>query len=422
MAASAEKSEIPLLEDYIRLNKINLLILGLWPIPEVAPKWRQALQFFHTAVVFILFSMLFFPAIIDLYMFKGDVGVIADNLCTTMTMFSVITYIPYFTLRRKTLKAILRNMESNWNRSMDLTAPKTHRDILLRAAEFSKAFTRWYSFIIYVTCSLYMFSPLFILGDLETQTARRQPVRAWYPINQTSEVIYTAIYASQVVGGAISSIGSVSVDGLFLVMMRHFCAQLRILQCELTTLGTSVANCESNSFTAHFRMNKTTTDVELLQRIKNIIEDHQSAIQNADNIRSLYNVVCFLQLFVSSVVICVIGFQLIFYLDSWGLDLVKYVMYIQAVLLQIYIYCSLGDDLLTESIRVGQAAYECPWTNFSTSVKSCLLVMTMRSQQPLLITAGNFYVMSMENFAAILKTSLSYLSVLRAMCDDGLSE
>ncbi|XP_046613319.1 odorant receptor 13a-like isoform X2 [Neodiprion virginianus] len=97
-------------------------------------------------------------------------------------------------------------------------------------------------------------------------------------------------------------------------------------------------------------------------------------------------------------------------------------MYIQAVLLQIYIYCSLGDDLLTESTKVGQAAYECPWTNFSTSVKSCLLVMTMRSQQPLLITAGNFYVMSMENFAAILKTSLSYLSVLRAMCDDGLSE
>ncbi|XP_046743743.1 odorant receptor 13a-like [Diprion similis] len=422
MTVSAEKSEIPLLEDYIRLNKINLSILGLWPLPDGAPKWRQALQFFQNIVVFILFSMLYFPAIVDLYMYKGDIQMNADNLCTTMTMCAVITYIPYFALRRKTLKVILRAMESNWNRSMDLTAPKIHRDILLRAVKFSKTFTRWYSFTIYVTCSLYMFSPLVIPAVSQTETVRRQPLRAWYPINQTSEVIYTVIYVSQVVGGAISSIGSVSVDGLFLVMMRLFCAQLRIFQYELTTLGTSTTNCKSNSSTTHLRMNTTTSDVELLQRMKNIIEDHQSHIQNADNIRSLYNVVCLVQLVVSNVVICVIGFQLIFYLDSRGLDLVKYVMYIQAVLLQIYIYCSLGDDLMTESTRVGQAAYDCPWTNYPASVKGCLLVMTMRSQQPLLITAGNLYIMSMENFAAILKTSLSYLSVLRAMCDDGLSD
>ncbi|KAK2588369.1 hypothetical protein KPH14_004383 [Odynerus spinipes] len=82
------------------------------------------------------------------------------------------------------------------------------------------------------------------------------------------------------------------------------------------------------------------------------------------------------------------------------------------VLLQIYLYCYIGEKLLTQSTEIAYAAYDCEWYNMPAKEVKYLILIMRRAHSPLRITAGQFCSFNHELFSSILKTSMSYLSVL----------
>ncbi|XP_014480045.1 PREDICTED: uncharacterized protein LOC106747216 [Dinoponera quadriceps] len=83
-------------------------------------------------------------------------------------------------------------------------------------------------------------------------------------------------------------------------------------------------------------------------------------------------------------------------------------------LLHMFLYCAIGEILVIQSEKIHRATYEYAWyTTEPIAAKNLLLIM-LRSNKPLHITAGKTFPMTMATLCSLLKTSAGYISVLLA--------
>ncbi|XP_024888077.1 odorant receptor 9a-like [Temnothorax curvispinosus] len=88
-----------------------------------------------------------------------------------------------------------------------------------------------------------------------------------------------------------------------------------------------------------------------------------------------------------------------------------------ALMLEMFFYSIVGDYLKCQMEEIAYSIYSCNWYNFPLNLMRNVVFVIMRSQQPVQFVAGRFFVINLESFMTILKSSLSYLSVLRVMVD-----
>ncbi|EFN80192.1 Odorant receptor 2a, partial [Harpegnathos saltator] len=79
--------------------------------------------------------------------------------------------------------------------------------------------------------------------------------------------------------------------------------------------------------------------------------------------------------------------------------LVKTSFFYVAMTMESFIFCFAGEYLSNKSKTVGDAAYESLWYVLKPRDCRILLLMIMRSQRRLTITAGKFMDLSLQGFA-----------------------
>lgn len=67
--------------------------------------------------------------------------------------------------------------------------------------------------------------------------------------------------------------------------------------------------------------------------------------------------------------------------------------------------------------EVGLSIYQSTWYNLPLTVMRNIVFIMMWDQFPVKLLAGNFIVVNLETYMSIIKTSMSYLSVLRVMVE-----
>lgn len=116
--------------------------------------------------------------------------------------------------------------------------------------------------------------------------------------------------------------------------------------------------------------------------------------------------------------ICLLGFQLILSLKVDNIAMTtKSAMVLSTLLSQLLLYSFVGDYLKSQMEEVGHTIYESAWYDFPIKVSKNVLFVLRRTQSPIALQAGNFIVVNLSTYMTILKTSASYLSVLRVMID-----
>lgn len=97
--------------------------------------------------------------------------------------------------------------------------------------------------------------------------------------------------------------------------------------------------------------------------------------------------------------------------------LAKSAMILCSFLSQLTAYSVVGDYLKSQMEEVGQSIYRSDWYDLPAIVTRNLVFIMMWDQLPIKFQAGNFIVVNLSTYMSILKTSVSYLSVLRVMVD-----
>ncbi|XP_036141359.1 odorant receptor 13a isoform X2 [Monomorium pharaonis] len=151
--------------------------------------------------------------------------------------------------------------------------------------------------------------------------------------------------------------------------------------------------------------------------IGSLIRRHQNIIVFTEKIESLYSYIALVQFISNTLVICCLGFIIV---NSIGDDqgssmLVRSLLFYVVINLEAFIFCFAGEYLSVKSKMIGDAAYECMWYDLTPSENKILLFLIMRSQKQLTITVGKFMNLSLNQFANIIKSSASYVSVLHAL-------
>ncbi|OXU27738.1 hypothetical protein TSAR_003157 [Trichomalopsis sarcophagae] len=97
------------------------------------------------------------------------------------------------------------------------------------------------------------------------------------------------------------------------------------------------------------------------------------------------------------------------------LELLRWSLFLFGVILHIFFLTWPGQKLIDFSSDIFQEAYLNDWYKSSLKCQNLLKFMSLRCSRPCELSGGGLYIMNFINFATILKTSASYITVFSSM-------
>ncbi|KAH8280284.1 hypothetical protein KR018_001577 [Drosophila ironensis] len=209
-------------------------------------------------------------------------------------------------------------------------------------------------------------------------------------------------YAMSFVFCAFASTGvvlpAVSLDTIFCSFTSNLCAFFKIAQYKVVRFrGTSLEETQAT--------------------LNRVFALYQTSLDMCTELNSCYQPIICAQFFVSSLQLCMLGY--LFSVTFAQTEGVYYASFIATIIIQAYIYCYCGENLKTESAQFEWAIYDSPWHDSlgaggaSSSICRSLLISMMRAHRGFRIT-GYFFEANMEAFSSIVRTAMSYITMLRS--------
>ncbi|XP_053603786.1 odorant receptor 45a isoform X2 [Plodia interpunctella] len=119
------------------------------------------------------------------------------------------------------------------------------------------------------------------------------------------------------------------------------------------------------------------------------------------------------QLLSSMAAICVVMVQVSQDASSFkSIRLVTSLAFFIAMIIQLALQCFTANELTLQAARVGDAVMQSRWERMSPRLRRLLMMVMMRAQRPLRLSAAGFAYMSNDCFLAIMKAAYSYYAVL----------
>ncbi|XP_028037835.1 odorant receptor 4-like [Bombyx mandarina] len=90
----------------------------------------------------------------------------------------------------------------------------------------------------------------------------------------------------------------------------------------------------------------------------------------------------------------------------------SFLAFLSVALLNAYIYCYLGNELIVQSEGIAMAAYESSWILWPVDMQKDLLIVITAAQKPMKLSAGGIAVLSVQTYSQTLYNGYSIFAVL----------
>nr|XP_050847372.1 odorant receptor 13a-like [Vespula vulgaris] len=371
-------------------NLYTMKFIGIWPEERSFDRISS-----YKVLIGIAFIILFctLPQSIMLCLDRDDFDMVMENLSVD-NMNGTIAFIKMicFWSSGGQMKDLLSAMEEDWKE----IPTKEDEKKMMKQAKFSRILATRATFICYALIAVYA-----VKRCLSMRTdGRLLFLSSYFPYETMTSPIFELTFICQVIGSVYYTTAYTTVDTFLAMLILHVCEQLSRLQNELIDLNSS-----------------TRKDFQI--KLSYIVKRHEHLNRFVDTIEDRFNVMLLFQILGCTFQLCIECFQglLLMAGEVEEMPLVEiffFGFYIFYVLLQLYLYCYVGERLWSESTEVARAAYECKWYDLLPNEARSLILIIRRSRSPLRLTAGKFCTFNHELYSSVLKTSMGYLSVLRA--------
>ncbi|XP_043279602.1 odorant receptor 13a-like [Venturia canescens] len=398
------------IDEYVFFNRNILKIVGLYPI--------NLLRYFACLLLIFLIVV---PQMFQLYLKRNDLSVILETSSVSVTLLLAILKSFVWLSNNETTKLITFLLTDYWQiaRSIDTN------DCMLEHAKSGRNVTRGYSFLIVNALFIFFsFRPLgFVIqkirgnyGESLDDAETSFPFPAAYPTFFYKSPFYEMTYVSQMLATSFCGLLILAMDTLVATALFHTCGHFEILHRNLLALDNYIDQPEYVEKNETDEITKCSGELSwtVEKRLNRIVSHHQVIIRFSDSVEKAFNLILFLQVFASSLLICLVGFQLSTTTAN-AYKLAEYFSYLLMAMFQMLLFCWPGDKIIYHSSTIGNAAFSVKWYDSSSYIKMGIFFIILRSQKPNCLTAGKFYKMCMTSFATILNTSLSYFMLLRSI-------
>ncbi|XP_025267021.1 odorant receptor 43a [Camponotus floridanus] len=382
----------------IGINRISLKILGLWPDDKLS-HWQK---FFANLRAFIIFITMFItsviPGMLALLRVWGDIVAMADNLQIALPFSVTVLKFVIMWFRKGDLVPIINMIVNDWIK----TKTVQERDTMIKQAKIAKAIVMFGCIMMSFASVALIIPPCFgysirYLTNL-TDGAKPLLLQTYYLRDMTESPYYEIAFVAQATSIIMAAISYTGIDNFLGLLVFHICAQLDILKVRLLNLN------DFKSFSTGLSFN---------------IEDHLRLIRSVDVIDNTFNLMLLALLVYFAMLFCVQGFLLVTIIDGVNGDIsFMRISWLISILINTFVhmclYCVVGEILIAKAEGVYYAAYNYTWYSLKPNEARNLLLIMIRSEKPLLITAGRIFPMTLSMFCSLIKTSAGYISVLLA--------
>ncbi|XP_076754668.1 odorant receptor 67c-like [Xylocopa sonorina] len=371
-------------------NYYTMKFMGMWPEER---KWNRASSYLILIPCLMMLCFVCAPQSINLFVIWGDFNLVIENLSLgnitiTISLLKTIA----FWINGRSLKSLLNYMANDW----ETVTKRTDREMMENVGRFIRKTVIRSTIMCHTVVIIYVSTRYFVAKYAEKGLL----FRSYFPYDTEVSPNYELTVFAQVVATFYAAGTYTAVDTFVAMLILHICGQLSNLRDELKTLRT---------------YDKKTFDMKLGK----IVRKHDYLNKFAETIENCFNMMLLIQMLGCTAQLCFQCFQAIMslsveakeYLILYMFFMMIYVIY---VMLQLYLYCYVGERLLIESIEIANAAYDAEWYKLSPKNAKSLVIIICRARLPLRITAGRFCSFTMMLYSQILKTSMGYISVLYA--------
>ncbi|KAF7988659.1 hypothetical protein HCN44_001232 [Aphidius gifuensis] len=378
---------------YYRHVKNCFLIIGTWP--KQSKKVSYTLR---VTLIGILTSSII-PAYIHIFNVWGNYNETIPCLAAQGTV--IIAFIKYFLLiaQPNMISKILNRINDDWklyNRTKKISEVMHHH-----AASGSR-FTLIYLYSIFTagvvwTTASYVPVVLDIVIPMNESREKKFAYEVDYVID--SQNYYNWIQIHCLMAVLVTDIFVCTTDCFIVMMVEHCSSLFHIVGIILRELET-----ENSNITEKYEKNI----------ISRAIVVHQNAISLAELIEKFVTIMYGGVFLVNMIVISIGGFHMILRWDDKR-EVIRMLLFLITLSLILLFNTLPSQQLINSSGNVFYRIADCQWNKLTLKSQILIQIMLIRSTQTNTLTAGKVYPINMENFSKIMKTSMSYFTVLKSM-------
>ncbi|XP_025265297.1 odorant receptor 13a-like isoform X2 [Camponotus floridanus] len=380
-----------------KLNNWILGSLGIWPIATRGIRQHASKIAITLCNLALAFAIV--PCALHIIYDEKDIimrlklfGLLAFCL-TAMTKYCILA------IRRPKILRCIEYVKSDWWK----VTFKTDHTIMLKYATTGRNLTIIGASFMYTAGIIYhIILPFCSEHKVNNQTVRPLVYPTYSKFRQSQiSPIYEIVYVAHCMCGYTIYSVTAGACGLAALFATHACGQIQIIISRLENL------LEGENF-------KQSPNVH--QRIAAIVKNHVRVVRFAAVVEEVLQEVCLVEFSSSVCTICLLEYYCILdWQEDDRIGLATYSLLLVSFCFNVYILCYIGELLMEKSSQIGYICYMINWYQLSPKTARSFILMIAMASHPIKISAGRMADLSLSTFGNVLKTSLAYLSFLRAL-------
>ncbi|XP_076760451.1 odorant receptor 43a-like [Xylocopa sonorina] len=383
----------------IRLNLWTLGVIGTWP-KSVHNSWRKTLEHIslnvlcHGLLAFILIPGGMF-IILEVKDFYNQLKI---GSALSFFMMAVMKYCVLI-IREDDIRRCVEYIESDWRH----VKHNEDRRIMLKNASFCRRLIVICGAFMYGGVAFYYIALPLTRGKIVEEGGNLTYRRLVYPfprilLDARRSPINEIFYTIQLLSGFVAHNITVASCGLAALLAMHACGQLQVLMSWLEKLVDGREN-----------------DGESLdQRLANVVEHHVRIINFIAYTEDLLHEISLVEVVGCTLNICFLGYYSMMEWDpKQPVSGITYIILLASVTFNIFIFCYIGELLTEQTVKVGEKSYMIDWYRMPGKKSLAIPLVISMSRSTTKITAGNIIELSISSFGNVIKTSVTYLNMLR---------
>ncbi|XP_033303004.1 odorant receptor 4-like [Bombus bifarius] len=340
--------------------------MGIWPEER---KWNRSSSYLVLLPCIIMLCFACAPQTINLPMIAGDSDLVIENLSTNITVMVSLMKTLTVWINGIPLKSLLRYMANDW----DAVTNNIERETMVNTARITRKITIGSTLMVNIVILAFVPARLSSMKNNDITLF----LRGYYPYNTSISPNFELTMIGQYVAAIYAANTYTTVDTLVVLLIFHVCGQLSILRQDLGKID------------SYDKKN-----IEM--KMQKIVEKHEYINRFAGRIENSFNMMLLFQMLSCTIQICSQFYQVMMSLGENTMEdmifqisfLLIYVFY---VMLQLFLYCYMGEKLAAESTEIANIAYGTKWYNLPPkNARWLVIIMCRATSSPLQITAGRF--------------------------------
>ncbi|XP_076620170.1 odorant receptor 10-like [Colletes latitarsis] len=385
----------------IRWNRYLLKSMGVWPDSRDTSRTEKYIKLQINIVCYGLISCIFIP-----YVVYGTLEV--EDVYTRLRLFGplsffVMAYLKYYSLisHGDDIRECIERIKWDWRNIEHFE----DRRIMVDNASFGRQLMKICMFFVYGGFVFYYIAVPISVGKITDENENLTFIPMLFPISRyivdaRNSPANEILFSIQFLGGTL--IHGIAATGCSLaaVFTIHACGQMKVLMCWLGYLVDGRAD-----------MCKTVDG-----RIANVVSQHVRVLKFLSVTEKVLQQISFIEFTGCTMNLCLLGYYIIMEWDSNDLTVsATYFIILMSFLFNIFIFCYIGELVMELSRQVGEMSYMIDWYRLVGSRRLSFVLIIAMSNSSINLTAGNIVILSLSTFGDVVKTSVAFLNMLRAV-------